>query len=74
MLGNCQFCKDSAPCNHTTTAAASINNHIIIIMIIIIIIIIPIKVKVKVNFTLEQSTKAQRGSRRIALLFLQPRG
>jgi len=27
-------------------------------------------VKVKVNFTLEQSTKAQRGSRGIALLFL----
>jgi len=27
-----------------------------------------IKVKVKVNFTLEQSTKAQRGSRGIALL------
>ena len=30
--------------------------------------------KVKVNFTLEQATKAQRGSRSIALLFLQPRG
>jgi hypothetical protein len=29
-----------------------------------------IKVKVKVNFTLEQATKAQRGSRGIALLFL----
>jgi len=27
-------------------------------------------VKVKVNFTLEQSTMAQRGSRGIALLFL----
>ena len=28
------------------------------------------KVKVKVKFTLEQATKAQRGSRGIALLFL----
>jgi hypothetical protein len=28
------------------------------------------KVKVKVNFTLEQATKAQKGSRGIALLFL----
>jgi hypothetical protein len=32
-----------------------------------------IKVKVKVKVTLEQATKAQRGSRGIALLFLQPR-
>ena len=30
-------------------------------------------VKVKVKFSLEQATKAQRGSRCIALLFLQPR-
>ena len=29
--------------------------------------------KVKVKVTLEQATKAQRGSRSIALLFLQPR-
>ena len=29
-------------------------------------------VKVKVKFTLEQATKAQRGSRFIAILFLQP--
>jgi hypothetical protein len=29
-----------------------------------------VKVKVKVTFTLEQATKAQRGSRGIALLFL----
>ena len=29
-----------------------------------------LKVKVKVKFTLEQATKAQRGSKRIALLFL----
>jgi hypothetical protein len=29
-----------------------------------------VKVKVKVNFTLEQAMKAQRGSRGIALLFL----
>ena len=28
-----------------------------------------VKVKVKVNFILEQATKAQRGSRGIALLF-----
>jgi hypothetical protein len=28
------------------------------------------KVKIKVKFTLEQATKAQRGSRGIALLFL----
>ena len=32
-----------------------------------------VKVKVKVKFTLEQATKARRGSRGIALLFLQPR-
>jgi len=32
-----------------------------------------IKVKVKVKVTLEQATKAQRGSRYIALLFLKPR-
>jgi len=31
---------------------------------------INVKVKVKVNSTLEQATKAQRGSRGIALLFL----
>jgi hypothetical protein len=30
-------------------------------------------IKVKVKFTLEQATKAQRGSRDIALLFLKPR-
>jgi hypothetical protein len=29
-----------------------------------------IKVKVKVKFTLEQATKAQRGNRGIALLFI----
>jgi hypothetical protein len=29
-----------------------------------------VKVKIKVNFTLEQATRAQRGSRDIALLFL----
>jgi hypothetical protein len=29
-----------------------------------------VKVKVKVQFALEQATKAQRGSRGIALLFL----
>jgi hypothetical protein len=29
-----------------------------------------IKVKVKVKFTLEQATKAQKGSRGIALLYL----
>jgi len=31
---------------------------------------VKVKVKVKVVFTLEQATKAQRGSRGIALLFL----
>jgi len=31
------------------------------------------KVKVKVKFTLEETMKAQRGSRCAALLFLQPR-
>jgi hypothetical protein len=31
---------------------------------------ITLKVKVKVKFTLEQATKAQRGSRGIAILFL----
>jgi len=30
------------------------------------------EVKVKVNLNLEQATKVQRGSRGIALLFLQP--
>ena len=32
-----------------------------------------VKVTLKVKFTAEQATKAQRGSRCIALLFLQPR-
>jgi hypothetical protein len=32
--------------------------------------IIPSTIKVKVKFTLEQATKAQKGSRGIALLFL----
>ena len=32
-----------------------------------------IKVKVKAKFSLQQATKAQGGSRGIALLFLQPR-
>jgi hypothetical protein len=32
-----------------------------------------LKFKVKVKFSLEQATKAQMGSRFIALLFLQPR-
>ena len=31
---------------------------------------VKVEVKVKVKFTLEQTTKAQRGSRGIALLFL----
>jgi hypothetical protein len=31
---------------------------------------VKVKVKVKVKFTLEQATKAQRGSRGIALIFL----
>jgi len=31
-----------------------------------------VKVKVKVKFTLEQGTKAYRGSRGIAILFLKP--
>jgi metal-sulfur cluster biosynthetic enzyme len=31
---------------------------------------VPVKKVVKVKFTLEQATKAQRGSRDIALLFL----
>ena len=30
---------------------------------------VKVKVKAKVNFTVEQATKAQRGSRGIALLF-----
>jgi hypothetical protein len=30
-------------------------------------------VKVKINFAIEQATKAQRESRDIALLFLEPR-
>jgi hypothetical protein len=32
-----------------------------------------VEVKVKVKFTLKQATKAQRGSKGIALLFLSPR-
>ena len=32
--------------------------------------VVKVKVKVKVKFTLEQATKAQRGSRSIAILFL----
>ena len=36
-------------------------------------IIFPEQVKVKVKFSLEQVTKAQRGSNFIASLFLQPR-
>jgi hypothetical protein len=32
-----------------------------------------VKVNVKLKFTLEQATKAQKGSRGIALLFLEPR-
>jgi len=35
--------------------------------------IFTIKVKVKVNFTLEQATKAHSGCRNITLLFLYPR-
>jgi hypothetical protein len=35
---------------------------------------VKVKVKVQVKFTLEQTTKAQRGSRGIVLLFLWPRG
>ena len=31
-----------------------------------------VKVTVKVKFTLEQATKAQRGSRDIALIFIVP--
>jgi len=31
---------------------------------------VQVKVKVKVKFTLEQATKAQKGSKNIALLFL----
>jgi hypothetical protein len=34
------------------------------------ILLLTVKVKVKVKFTLEQATKAQKGSRGIALLFL----
>ena len=32
-----------------------------------------VKVNVKVKFSLEQATKAQKGSRCIAILFIQPR-
>jgi len=32
---------------------------------------VKVKAKVKVKFTLQQATKAQRGSRCIAILFLQ---
>ena len=39
-------------------------------MMIIIIIIIIIIMIIKVKFTLEQATKAQRGRRGIAVLFL----
>jgi len=36
----------------------------------VLVVASDIKVKVKVQFTLEQATKVQRGSRGIALLFL----
>jgi hypothetical protein len=35
-----------------------------------VVTLVKVKVKVKVKFSLEQVTKAQRGSRGIALLFL----
>ena len=38
-----------------------------------LVFVMGIKVKVKVKFTLEQATKAHRGSRGIALFFLEPR-
>jgi hypothetical protein len=37
---------------------------------VILIAAVGVKVKIKVKFTLEQATKAQRGSRRMAVLFL----
>jgi hypothetical protein len=39
-------------------------------MAYLLILIGKVKVKVKVTFTLEQATKAQRGSRGIAVLFV----
>ena len=38
----------------------------------ILMVVFCVKVKIKAKFTLEQATKAQRGSRCIDLLFLQP--
>ena len=38
-----------------------------------IITSVNVKLKVKVKVTLEQATKAQKGKRYIAILFLQPR-
>jgi hypothetical protein len=36
------------------------------------VVVVIVVVKVKVKFTAEQATKAQTGSRCIALLFLEP--
>jgi hypothetical protein len=36
------------------------------------VFVVCVCIKVKVKFTLEQATKAQRGSRGIAVLFIQP--
>ena len=38
-----------------------------------LVFVMGIKVKVKVKFTLEQATKAQRWNKGIALFFLEPR-
>jgi uncharacterized membrane protein len=39
-------------------------------MVLVVVVVVVVEVvEVKVNFTLEQATKAERGSRALALLF-----
>ena len=65
----CIVCVDCVVCNVcvymcTALLPAAINP------IAVIKHIVSYQINVKVNFTLEQATKAQKGSRGIALLFL----
>ena len=49
----------------------------VVVMVVVVVVLIGHRgssgIKVKIKFSLEQATKAQRGSRCIALLFLQHR-
>jgi hypothetical protein len=39
-------------------------------LVTVVLMLVHTKIKIKVKFTIEQATKAQRGNRGIALLFL----